>query len=157
MGSARGRQRARNQHTGSPERYTPAWLMARVSGFLGGEFFDPCPASMGHPSANGLAMQWRGRVYINPPYGRTIREWIAKAMCEPADETILLLPAYTDALWYQSLAGCAMCFIKRRVYFDTPDGRTVRAPHPSVLVYKGSRTDQFYASFHDLGFIARTG
>ena len=69
------------RYAGSPERYTPTWLMTRIRDFLGPNFYDPCPASQGHVQINGLAISWAHKhVYCNPPYGRGIASWIIKAM-----------------------------------------------------------------------------
>lgn len=31
---------------------------------------------------DGLAQPWHGRVWLNPPYGREIGKWVAKAVAE---------------------------------------------------------------------------
>ena len=48
------------------------------------------------PGADALAVRWarRGkRVWVNPPYGRDIKDWFAKAgqACERGCETLCLL------------------------------------------------------------------
>ena len=36
------------------------------------------------PEQNGLAQRWSGNVWLNPPYGRKIGEWVRKAYEEVA-------------------------------------------------------------------------
>ena len=52
---------------------------------------------------NGLTSPWKCRNWMNPPYGKTIGKWCAKANYE-ADAfstlTVALLPARTDTKWY---------------------------------------------------------
>ena len=150
------RQRNDNRWHAAPEWYTPAWLMARVAAFLGPGYADPCPASHGKMLENGLAIPWRGRMYVNPPYGKPISAWVIKAMTEPVQELIMLVPAYTDTRWFAPLFEHTLCFIKGRVAFDIAgQSRTKEAPHPSVLVYRGRRYRKFAQAFCDLGPILR--
>ena len=66
----------------------------------GGLFYDgSCPA------LDGLAQPWRGRVYVNPPYGRSLPRWIEKAVAEVeagnADRVVMLMAARTDTTAWQ--------------------------------------------------------
>lgn len=92
---------------------------------------DPCPIG----SVDGLTMSWKGcRVYCNPPYGRTICDWLAKA--DEAELAVFLLPARTDTKWWHTYAMKAdeIRFLRGRLKFG---GSRNSAPFPSVvLVYK---------------------
>ena len=62
----------------SPHWATPKWLYDE----LDKEFhfdFDPCPL---HSNQDGLNIVWGRSNFINPPYGREIGKWIAKAYQE---------------------------------------------------------------------------
>lgn len=52
---------------------------------------------------NGLDQQWTGRCFMNPPYGREIGAWVAKAyhsvVSGQADRVVCLIPARTDTFW----------------------------------------------------------
>ena len=54
---------------------------------------------------DGLAQDWHGRVFLNPPYGRGISAWIEKAVQEVekgnVEFVVALLPARTDTRWWQ--------------------------------------------------------
>lgn len=92
---------------------------------------DPCP----NGAEDGLTRSWSGeRVYCNPPYGRGVGNWLAKA--QEADLAVFLLPSRTDTRWWHDYAGKAkqIRFIKGRLKFK---GATNPAPFPSViLVYE---------------------
>ena len=54
---------------------------------------------------DGLANPWYGKVYMNPPYGRSIGAWVEKAVDEVsrghAKLVVALLPVRTDTRWWQ--------------------------------------------------------
>lgn len=85
---------------------------------------------------DGLAQSWKGeRVFMNPPYGSEIGNWIAKA-ASSADKdgalVVALLPARTDTRWFQDYClRRAMIFLKGRLKFG---GHRNSAPFPSVIV-----------------------
>lgn len=90
---------------------------------------------------NGLAQPWREVCWMNPPYGRGIGEWIAKAAQSAAEgaTVVCLLPARTDTKWWHAYCEPVLrgrwpgevIFIEGRLHFnEAPAG----APFPSVLV-----------------------
>ena len=111
---------------------------------------DPCSPGRGvsrvrarmHFDAadDGLALPWHGRVFMNPPYGRTISKWVAKAAREVgegrAEMVIGLVPARTDTAWWHSSVAfrADVWLLKRRLAFG--DGAAC-APFPSAMVLWG--------------------
>lgn len=134
--------------------WTPEKLLIDVRHFLG-DYFDPCPR--GAPSFDGLTMDWPRRVFCNPPYGRTIGQWTAKArheiICNHAEAILLLVPARTDTAWMQPLLDWPICFIAGRLKFG--DARN-SAPFPSALVMMSWQRNadlRFAEIFHAWGAI----
>jgi len=90
---------------------------------------------------NGLLLPWKGKVYMNPPYGRAIGQWTAKAAEEVAigraSVVIGLIPARTDTTWWhRDVAGRAhVCLLRGRLAFG--DGLQ-SAPFPSALIAWGA-------------------
>ena len=85
---------------------------------------------------DGLAQQWTGRVWMNPPYGRTIGAWMAKAAeSARADATVVcLVPARTDTAWWHEhvmAAASEVRLVRGRLKFG--DGASP-APFPSAIV-----------------------
>ena len=103
---------------------------------------------------DGLTRPWRGRVYLNPPYGRTIDGWIAKLVADHAGgditEAIALLPARTDTGWFRRLEAFPRCFIYGRPIFANA---SAPAPFPSTVVYLGPNVSRFAHVFGELGGI----
>jgi len=118
-----------------------------------GQFdLDPCSPGDGDfakahftKSDDGLKLSWFGSVFMNPPYGRTIGDWIAKAKAETesgnARVVVGLVPARTDTSWFHaSIAGFATTiFLRGRLSFG--DGEQ-SAPFPSALIVWGGTPEQ---------------
>lgn len=88
---------------------------------------------------NGLAQSWEGeRVWCNPPYGRTIGEWIKKAATSKAAVCVCLLPARTDTRWFHDWVlpfASEIRWIKGRIKFS---GMDQAGKFPSmVVIYRG--------------------
>lgn len=101
---------------------TPPWVVRRAIAEFGPFDLDPATnpdnpvgaiqlAKLGQSvefhtvDDDGLAVPWKGRVWLNPPYGRTIGRWIAKARGEVeaghAELAVCLVPVRVDARWWQ--------------------------------------------------------
>jgi phage N-6-adenine-methyltransferase len=84
---------------------------------------------------DALVQDWSGEVvFLNPPYGRVIGQWIAKAYDEAqAGATVVcLLPARTDTGWWHDYcAKGEVRFIRGRLKFGNQKGS---APFPSAVV-----------------------
>lgn len=55
------------------------------------------------PEVDGLAQDWTGTCWMNPPYGREIGRWVRKAHDAAASgkaTVVCLLPARTDTAWF---------------------------------------------------------
>ena len=106
---------------------------------LGSFDLDPC-SPINRPWAtaarhltiqdNGLAHEWHGRVWCNPPFGREAVKWLRRMAAH--GNGIALIPARTEtAMFYETVwsRADAVLFIKGRPHFHYVDGR--RAPFNS--------------------------
>lgn len=87
---------------------------------------------------DGLAQDWRGTCWMNPPYGAEIGEWMAKAHLEAGGGTtvVCLVPARTDTAWWWDHARHGeVRFIRGRLRF----GDAGAAPFPNAVVVFGRR------------------
>jgi hypothetical protein len=73
----------------------------------------------------GLSVKWQGRVWLNPPYGRTIARWLSK-LADHGDG-IALVFSRTETTWAQSLLSRAdsVNFLKGRIAFLRANGKPV--------------------------------
>lgn len=91
------------------------------------------------PADDGLWQDWSGEVcWMNPPYGREIGRWVAKAATEARRGAIVvgLLPASTDTAWFHDhiYGEAEIRFVRGRVRFV---GGSYNAPFPSMIVVWG--------------------
>jgi phage N-6-adenine-methyltransferase len=125
----------------SGEWETPQWLYDK----LDDEFhftLDPCAADENHKcdkyytkKENGLAQDWKDDiVFMNPPYGRKIGQWVEKAYYDflRGATVVCLLPSRTDTKWWHDYCMKGKIrFIKGRLRFV---GAKYGAPFPSAIV-----------------------
>lgn len=159
---------------------TPPELVSLVCDAFGSPIsLDPCTSADNPVRAfcaitkddevDGLAEDWMrasggGWIYVNPPYGRDIGRWTDKAVEESVKEPdgdggeiILLVPARTDAAWWQRCApkADAVCFLKGRVRFVDPATGERGGPSmfPSALIYFGSYRKRVARYFSTVGWV----
>ena len=86
---------------------------------------------------DGLQQPWAPhRVFMNPPYGREIRQWMAKAAEENTKGALVvcLIHARTDTRWWHDCVegkAAEVRFLRGRVRFL---GAPNTCPFPSVVV-----------------------
>lgn len=110
------------------------WLTPRsILQPLGVFDLDPCAAPSPRPWStarrhielpeDGLASEWHGRVWMNPPYGDGIAEWLRK-MALHQNGTALIFVRSDTRHWQDWVFPYAdsILFIKRRIKFHRPDG-----------------------------------
>lgn len=154
---------------------TPEEMLKPVREFFKGRIgLDPCWNSSALTEAkvrfdltqgfDGLKESWgRTTVFVNPPWGRVIPLWTAKAVQESTDAgagVIMLLPANTDTkAWQRDIFpnAQAICFINGRVTFIDPEtGLPAEqgATKGAAFVYFGKRPYQeFRGVFGSLGHV----
>ncbi|MGR4927366.1 DNA N-6-adenine-methyltransferase [Bradyrhizobium sp. CAR08] len=136
---------------------TDEWLTPpAVLAALGPFDLDPCaPVVRPWPTAaqhytvhdNGLLLPWRGRVFLNPPYHRSvIGLWLARMADHGRGVALIFARTETAAFFrYVWEQASALLFLRGRLDFHTPDGATARrtsggaanAGAPSVLCAYG--------------------
>jgi hypothetical protein len=141
--------RYRDAHDPAQTQLTPEYVLGPVRRALGGTIDldpcttieNPCDASRFYaPPVDGLQYPWRGRIFVNPPYGKARESWVRKcavAGCN-GSRVVLLIPSATDTrIFQEALASAtAVVFIKGRVKFGVlrPNRRQAAASHPSALI-----------------------
>lgn len=132
----------------SARAQTTTWLTPlHIIRALGEFDLDPC----GHPGwptarrqiilpQDGLAAEWSGCVWLNPPYSSEAWRWLAK-LAEHGTGTALVFARTETAGFFREVWGKAsgVLFLDGRLYFHRPDGTRAAANSgaPSCLVAYG--------------------
>jgi len=132
---------------------TVVWLTPpHIIEALGPFDLDPCSPPDGErpfetatnywsEADDGLAQPWSGRVWMNPPYGPGMRDWMVKLGAH-GDGIALVFArtetrAFFDGVWAHA---DALLFLRGRLKFHRPDGtQGATAQSPSVLIAYGAR------------------
>ena len=129
----------------SDEWYTPKFIMDSLGKFD----LDPCAPSvplfktaeiMYNEFDDGLAQNWEGRVWLNPPYSRPLITKFMRRMTEHNRGTALIFSRTDTELFQTEVFGkaSAVKFLKGRIKFLKPDGTEAGSPGcGSVLIAYG--------------------
>lgn len=141
---------------------TPQEILRRVLAVMGEIDLDPCSNSEESPNVpaalhytedmDGLAREWNGRVYMNPPYGDVIGDWAKKLVGEyragRVTQALALVPARTDTQWFREFREFPRCFIIGRLKFGNAENG---ATFPSVVINLGCDRQKFMDTFGAIG------
>ena len=116
---------------------------------LGPFDLDPCcPVDMPWKTAremiaypnDGLAINWRGRVWLNPPYGPETGKWLSR-LADHGRGIALVFARTETADWHEHIwqRASAILFLKGRLHFHDAAGVRAKANAgaPSALVAYG--------------------
>lgn len=106
---------------------TDKWLLSVFA-----DWFDPCPLNE-NPEIDGLAIEWGGRTYVNPPYSNPL-PWVRKGIAEAqkGKTVVFLLKFDSSTRWFKELvqAGAHILYVGERL----KHGGRYSAPFSSMLV-----------------------
>jgi len=153
----------------SNEYYTPTPYIEAMRKVLG-DVLDPASNLQAQQTIrarvfytiedDGLAHDWPGAVWLNPPYGGLQAIFTAYLLDQYArgitTAAILLLRATaTETAWFQPLWDHTLCFTDHRIPFDSPAGVQHGNTSGSVFVYLGPEPARFHAEFAQFGPVVR--
>lgn len=149
------------------EWYTPPAFIEDVRAVLG--VIDCDPASHTTPqswiqartfyteSDNGLAHEWHGKVFLNPPFSGT-RIWVDKLkrelIQERATEAILLTNSAPGYVWWEEMIRFARvtCLVRDRMRFVNSEGVIAgQAKKGQSVFYFGHNSGLFQTIFLKYG------
>lgn len=155
----------------SDEWYTPPEYITLAREVMGGIDLDPASSETAQAwiqaetcytiKDNGLEKPWRGRLWLNPPYGAGVQRWTQKAVEEHDSGTvtaaIILVRPAAGAAWYQALSSrFALCTTHKRIRFIDKDGTQQKSPvHGNCFFYLGANIERFREVFGEIGVVTR--
>lgn len=156
-------------NSGHIEWYTPAEFVDAARTVMGGIDLDPASCADANKviraerfygeADNGLAQEWSGRVWMNPPYANgTIDKFCTKLrdayVGDQISEAVVLVNSATETGWFQSLGRVAnaICFPSRRISFWRPDRDvTMTGLQGQAFLYFGEHVKEFRGRFSQFG------
>lgn len=134
---------------------TDTWITPpEIIKSLGSFDLDPCAAidmpwrtanTMMTVNDNGLLKDWFGRVWLNPPYGREVDQWMHKMAIHNNGITLLFARTETSTFFKHIWpVATSILFIEGRLHFYTDKGIRSKsnAGAPSVLIAYGEQNSE---------------
>lgn len=158
----------------SVEYYTPVEILEAARDVLGAFDLDPasCPEAQENVRAaryftqdeDGLTRPWYGRVWLNPPYGKTNgrsnqEAWSQRLVSEyqagHVTGAILLVKAALGYKWFEELfSDWPVCFVRSRLSFILESGDDDgQSKQGTALFYFGDDFAKFAQVFRAIGRI----
>ena len=156
-------------NSGNNEWYTPADYIEAAREVMGSIDIDPASNDIAQETVkaavyytaetNGLDKEWRGNVWMNPPYASDlIGKFIDKLIGElqNIEQAIVLVNNATETEWFGKLISRAnaVCFPRSRVKFYMPDGKTGAPLQGQAVIYFGEHKERFAEVFSGKGWCA---
>ena len=168
--------------TQTSEWYTKPRYIEASRTVMGGIDLDPASCAAANlivkatryytKDENGLVQDWTGRVWLNPPYGRsakmqathksTIGLFVEKCLSSYAagsvTQAIILATTEVNAKWFYPLWQFPICIPDHRVSFLVPIQQKNKYSQMfgTCFVYLGPCEDRFADVFSEFGHIVKT-
>lgn len=157
------------QNTGVPEWYTPPNIIQSARSVLRLIELDPASSAKAQETVqakkfytieeDGLAQDWRGIVWLNPPYTAGTVDKFVEKLCQhfesgEVESAILLVNNATETTWFQRAACVArvICFPEKRIRFLDAEGKPGAPLQGQAILYFGVDVYQFIYEFRQYGF-----
>jgi phage N-6-adenine-methyltransferase len=160
-----------SHNSGNYEWYTPSEYIEAAREVMGSIDIDP--ASTGYANknveaktfyteeTNGLIREWRGNIWMNPPYSHTLVAQFTSKLLEKIElgevkQAIVLVNNATETKWFQAMLKIcvAICFPKGRIRFINPERTKFSTPlQGQAFFYFGPNMVEFIKNFAIFGTI----
>lgn len=159
-------------NSGENEWYTPAVYIEAAREAMGS--IDTDPASCEHANKtvragvyysiddDGLAQEWRGNVWMNPPYSGGLVAKFAEKLNEQveagnATSAVVLVNNATETQWFAAMCkhASAIIFPTGRIRFLSVRGEEGTPLQGQAFIYAGNYPDKFLRCFARFGWGAR--
>jgi ParB family chromosome partitioning protein len=154
--------------TGNSEWYTPRPLVEAVRQVLGTIDMDPCSCAQAQEvvrattffskSDDGLSKDWRGKLFMNPPYSHPLIDRFVEKLLQhydrgdiPAAVALTNNGTETEVIGRLAAAASALCFPSPRVKFLNEKGEQGSPLQGQVLCFLGREPERFVRVFAEFG------
>jgi len=159
------------RNSGDFEWFSPAEAVAAARRAMGGIDLDPASTPEANASVraaailtrqdDGLSREWRGRIWLNPPYqsglaAKFARKLIVELESGRVSQACLLVNNSTETRWFQALLqrAAAVCLWSGRMRFWHPSkADSSQALQGQAVLYFGASHDKFSSEFERYGCV----
>lgn len=158
-----------SNNSGENEWYTPVQYITAAKKVMGVIDIDPASSELANKTVqakkfytaqdNGLTKEWRGKLWMNPPYSSDlIGKFVAKYsehIGREVTEGIILVNNATETAWFQQLVSVssAIVFPNSRIKFIDKFGNPSGAPlQGQAFIYSGGQVEFFLEVFRAFGW-----
>ena len=164
-------------NTGNQEWGTPDYFIESTRKVMGSISCDPASNAVSQQviqadtfytvQDNSLNHDWKGTVWMNPPYGPTkaiplgfVNKLIVEVTLRHCDQFIVLMPSSTETEWFKRifrLSDAVMFTNVRTKFIDlVPTGKKRSGPPGgSTVFYYGSNKTAFIDEFKQYGYFVQ--
>lgn len=142
------------KNSGDNEWFTPAAVIAAARQVLGEIDLDPASTAAANrvvqarqfftQQDDGLKREWKGRVWMNPPYAAPLIDRFAQKLADAiasgaVSAAVVLVNNATETAWFHTITARAqaMCLPRGRVKFWHPDKPTATPLQGQAVIYSG--------------------
>jgi hypothetical protein len=169
-----GKVKPANYSSESNEWYTPPEYTDAVRELFGEIDLDPASnekantwigaAQIYTAVDDGRVKPWHGRVFVNPPYGKTeTNKSMAEAFCQRAidqyedgtiEACVILVNSLHSQSWQKPLYAYPICLVDHRISFVSGEGSENENPtFQNMFVYLGRDEKKFAEVFSRFGYV----
>lgn len=159
-----------SSNSGEIEWFTPPEYTDAARAVMGGIDLDPASTNSANESIkaatfytsrdDGLSKEWKGRVWMNPPYKHPaiwkFCERLAEQVAEGnVEQACVMVNNATETAWFQRMAevASAVCFPTGRVRFWYPGRESTTPLQGQAVLYFGENVGAFQSEFLRFGFV----
>lgn len=157
-------------NSGENEWYTPPEIIEIARSVMGGIDTDPATSEIANQTVgaaliytakdDGRTKEWRGSVWMNPPYAQPLvgdfaEAATAKYASGEYEQACILVNNATETRWFCRMLeeASAVCFPKARIRFLDPQGNPGAPLQGQAVIYIGRRVSEFVGAFSTIGFV----
>ena len=156
-------------NTGNTEWFTPPNIIESARAVMSSIDLDPASCDKANETVkattyytkedDGLAHEWYGNVFLNPPYAAGLVDRFARKLIEELpriQQAIVLVNNATETEWFNSLVNyaSAICFTKGRMRFVNQSGEGGASMQGQAIIYFGAFPEDFLREFKSQGWCA---
>ena len=158
-----------SNNSGNNEWYTPKKYVDAARRVLGGIDLDPASCAYANKTVqaerfysvedDGLTKEWRGRVWMNPPYNaesvvKFTEKFVNEYEAGHINEGIVLVNNATETSWFVNMVNvaAAIVFPRGRIRYESSTRESLAPLQGQAFLYFGENIDKFFEAFSEIGW-----